>query len=64
MGDVWRNIESAMYLGSEMEYMVRDTQNNLFIVLQNNPKEDELYQEGEAVGIDFARETVHLLPIP
>ncbi|MEZ4671987.1 MAG: ABC transporter ATP-binding protein [Anaerolineae bacterium] len=58
------HIESAMYLGSEMEYMVRDTQDNLFTVIQNNPKEDELYHEGEAVGIDFAHETVHLLPVP
>ncbi len=53
-------ISQAMYLGSEVEYIVSTGEETL-IVIDNDPRASHIFNEGETVGIDFAAETVHLL---
>jgi iron(III) transport system ATP-binding protein len=54
-------ITQTMYLGSEIEY-IADTGNGMLIVIDNDPRASHIFNEGETVGIDFAAETIHLLP--
>jgi iron(III) transport system ATP-binding protein len=54
------HITQAMYLGSETEYFVEVDQQAL-VVIENDPRTDRIFAEGETVGIDFSPETVHLL---
>jgi iron(III) transport system ATP-binding protein len=54
-------IEQAMYLGSEVEYIVHLGQNRL-VVVEQDPRFQQIYQEGQTVGIDFIDEAVHMLP--
>lgn len=54
-------IEQAMYLGTEIEYMVR-LDGNLITIAENDPRRRHMFAEGETVGIDFIPEAVHLLP--
>ncbi|MBZ0304999.1 MAG: ABC transporter ATP-binding protein [Anaerolineae bacterium] len=54
-------IEQVMYLGSEVEYLV-ETNGQTIIVVDTDPRAEEIFNEGEQVGIDFFPNTVHLLP--
>ncbi len=54
-------IEQAMYLGTEIEYIVR-LDDNLLTIAENDPRRRHMFAEGETVGVDFIPETVHLLP--
>jgi iron(III) transport system ATP-binding protein len=53
-------VEQAMYLGSEVEYVVSIDHQQL-IVVDNDPGSVPL-NEGQQVGIAFVREALHLLP--
>ncbi len=54
-------IEQAMYLGTEIEYMVR-LDDIVITIVDNDPRKQHMFAEGETVGIDFIPEAVHLLP--
>lgn len=54
-------IEQAMYLGTEIEYMVR-LDDKLLTIAENDPRRRHMFAEGETVGVDFIPETAHLLP--
>jgi iron(III) transport system ATP-binding protein len=55
------SIEQAMYLGSEIEYVVRAGDRQLVIV-ENDPRASHIFQEGQTIGLDFIHDVVHLLP--
>ncbi len=55
-------IEQAMYLGTEVEYVVVTEDGQHFTVVDNDPRKSDLFREGQTVGIDFIQEAVHLLP--
>jgi iron(III) transport system ATP-binding protein len=55
-------IIQAMYLGSEIEYIV-EAENQQLIVVENDPRASRIFAEGQTVGIDFIHEAVHLLPV-
>ncbi len=54
-------IEQMMYLGSAVEYVVRLGDQRLTIE-ETDPRAT-IFEEGRTVGITFAPETVHLLPV-
>jgi iron(III) transport system ATP-binding protein len=54
-------IEQAMYLGTEVEYVVQ-YEGQALTVVDNDPRKSELFQEGQVVGINFIPEAVHILP--
>ncbi|HLU10095.1 MAG TPA: ABC transporter ATP-binding protein [Oceanobacillus sp.] len=53
-------IEQAMYLGSEIEYIVSIMGYQL-VVVDNDPG-NEIFDEGQQVGVAYVREALHLLP--
>ncbi len=53
-------IEQAMYLGSEVEYIV-STGPHRFVVVEQDPRLQSIYAEGRTVGLDYISEAVHLL---
>ncbi len=53
-------VEQAMYLGSEVEYIV-SLRGKSLVAVDNNPG-SEIFEEGQQVGIAFVREALHLLP--
>lgn len=55
------NVEQAMYLGTEIEYVVTLNGHRL-IVVDNDPRRQEMFAEGQSIGVDFIAEAVHLLP--
>jgi iron(III) transport system ATP-binding protein len=55
------DIEQAMYLGTEIEYVVMLNGQRLTIV-DNDPRRQHMFAEGQSVGVDFIPEAVHLLP--
>jgi iron(III) transport system ATP-binding protein len=55
------DIEQAMYLGTEIEYIVTLNGQRLTIV-DNDPRRQHMFAEGQSVGVDFIPEAVHLLP--
>jgi len=55
------SVEQAMYLGSEVEYMV-NTGSQQLVVVKQDPRPSDLFDEGSTVGIDFQPDSVHLLP--
>lgn len=54
-------IEQTMYLGSEVEYIVRSDEQT-FVVVEKDPRLQKVYSEGGTVGLDYISEAVHLLP--
>ena len=54
-------IEQAMYLGTEIEYVV-SMDGNRMTISDNDPRRQHMFAEGQTIGIDFLPETVHLLP--
>jgi iron(III) transport system ATP-binding protein len=54
-------IEQAMYLGSEIEYIVSLDGQSL-VVVENDPRTSRMFAEGSIVGLDLIAEVVHLLP--
>jgi iron(III) transport system ATP-binding protein len=54
-------IEQAMYLGTEIEYVVTLNGQRLTIV-DNDPRRQHMFAEGQSIGVDFIPEAVHLLP--
>jgi iron(III) transport system ATP-binding protein len=56
-------IEQAMYLGSEIEYLIVTEDGQTLTVVDNDPRKGDLFSEGQTVGLDFLREVVHLLPV-
>ncbi len=54
-------IEQAMYLGSEVEYIVA-LQGHQLVVVDNDPQ-SEVFREGQQVGVAFVPEALHLLPL-
>jgi iron(III) transport system ATP-binding protein len=55
------NIEQAMYLGTEIEYIVT-LQGHRLTIVDNDPRKQSMFAEGQSVGVDFIPEAVHLLP--
>ncbi len=55
------NIIQTMYLGSEVEYIVEVAGQQL-VVVEQDPRLQQIYAEGRAVGVDFITEAAHLLP--
>jgi iron(III) transport system ATP-binding protein len=53
-------VEQAMYLGSEVEYIV-SLQGHQLVVVDNDPQ-SEVFREGQHVGVAFVPEGLHLLP--
>lgn len=53
-------IEQVMYLGSEIEYIVEVLGKRL-IVVESDPRTEVIFEAGQAVGLDFFPNTVHLL---
>lgn len=53
-------IEQAMYLGSEVEYIVNYREMQL-VVVEQDPRVGQVYPEGHTVGLAFPPEAVHLL---
>lgn len=51
----------AMYLGSSSEYIVAVDGQRL-IVVESDPSTEQIFREGQQVGISFIPETLHLLP--
>lgn len=51
----------AMYLGSEIEYVVSYNGQSL-IVLETDPLYESVFSTGQQVGIAYTPETIHLLP--
>jgi ABC-type Fe3+/spermidine/putrescine transport system ATPase subunit len=54
-------IEQAMYLGTEIEYIV-SVDGQRLTVADNDPRRQHMFAEGQTVGVDFIPEAVHLLP--
>ncbi|MFQ3566655.1 MAG: ABC transporter ATP-binding protein [Aggregatilineales bacterium] len=54
-------VEQTMYLGSEVEYMVRIDE-QVLVVVDNDPRANRIFPEGQTVGVDFIAEALHLLP--
>jgi iron(III) transport system ATP-binding protein len=54
-------VEQAMYLGSEVEYIVSIMGHQLVIV--DNDPGSELFDEGQQIGVALVREALHLLPM-
>lgn len=54
-------IEQAMYLGTEIEYIVT-LEGHRLIIADNDPRRQHMFAEGQSVGVDFIPEAVHLLP--
>jgi iron(III) transport system ATP-binding protein len=54
-------VEQAMYLGSEVEYIV-SLMGHQLVVVDNDPG-SEIFEEGQQVGVAFVREALHLLPV-
>ncbi len=54
-------VEQAMYLGSEVEYVVNVAGEQL-VVVENDPRASRMFAEGQSVGVDFVTSAVHLLP--
>lgn len=54
------NIEQTMYLGSEVEYIINADGQQL-VVVEQDPRLQQIYAEGKQVGIDFIPEAVHLI---
>jgi iron(III) transport system ATP-binding protein len=54
-------IEQAMYLGSEVEYIV-NWQGQSVVVVEQNPRFSSIYEEGLTIGLDFKTEAAHLIP--
>ncbi|MBN2304588.1 MAG: ABC transporter ATP-binding protein [Anaerolineae bacterium] len=54
-------VKQAMYLGSSSEYIV-DVDDRELIVVESDPSTEQIFREGQSVGIAFVPETVHLLP--
>jgi ABC-type Fe3+/spermidine/putrescine transport system ATPase subunit len=55
------SIDQAMYLGSEIEYIV-SLQGHQLVIVDNDPQ-SEVFREGQQVGVAFVPEALHLLPI-
>ncbi len=55
-------VDQTMFLGSEVEYLVSVGGYNL-TVIDNDPRANRLFAEGQTVGLDFLVEAVHLLPM-
>ena len=55
-------IEQAMYLGSEIEYIVQADGQNL-IVVDTDPRSEFVYNEGQTIGLGMVHETIQLLPL-
>lgn len=53
-------VEQAMYLGSSIEYIVKDGDQR-YIVVETDPRASSVFREGQSLGITFVPETVHLL---
>ncbi|MBL8164689.1 MAG: ABC transporter ATP-binding protein, partial [Anaerolineae bacterium] len=53
-------IESAMYLGTEVEYTVA-FDNQVWTVSDNDPRSGMAFKEGETVGMQVLESAVHLL---
>ncbi len=51
----------AMYLGSEIEYVV-SYNGQALIVLETDPLYESIFATGQQVGIAYTPETIHLLP--
>lgn len=54
-------IEQAMYLGTEIEYIVI-LEGHRLIIADNDPRRQHMFAEGQSIGVDFIAEAVHLLP--
>jgi iron(III) transport system ATP-binding protein len=54
-------VEQAMYLGSEIEYII-STGDQRLVVVENDPRASRIFAEGQTVGLDFIQDVVHLLP--
>jgi len=54
-------IEQAMYLGTEIEYLI-NLDGTTITIADNDPRRQHMFAEGETIGIDFIPEAVHLLP--
>ncbi len=54
-------VEQVMYLGSEVEYVIRVADQTL-VAVENDPRASHIFREGKSVGVDFVPEAVHLLP--
>ncbi|MCC6614246.1 MAG: ABC transporter ATP-binding protein [Anaerolineae bacterium] len=54
-------VEQAMFLGSEVEYIVNIGGHNI-VVVEQDPRGKSPIAEGQRIGIDFAAEAIHLLP--
>jgi iron(III) transport system ATP-binding protein len=54
-------IEQAMYLGTEIEYVV-SVNGQKITISDNDPRRQNMFAEGQTIGIDFIPEAVHLLP--
>ena len=56
------NIEQMMYLGAEIEYTVNVGVGSLaWTVADTDPRSNEIFNEGDTVGLDFDPESIHLL---
>ena len=53
-------VEQAMYLGTEIEYVV-NFNGELLTIANNDPRSPGMFAEGQTVGVDFIPEAVHLL---
>ena len=54
-------VVQVMYLGSEVEYVIC-IEDQTLVAVENDPRASHIFREGEAVGVDFVPEAVHLLP--
>jgi iron(III) transport system ATP-binding protein len=54
-------IEQVMYLGTEIEYVVTLDGHRLTVV-DNDPRQKQMFAEGASIGVNFISEAVHLLP--
>ncbi len=54
-------IDQAMFLGSEVEYVV-NVGTKQIVVVEQDPRGISVFDEGQQVGLDFAQEAIHLLP--
>ncbi len=55
-------VTQAMYLGSEIEYLVQ-AEGQTLIVVDTDPRSEFIYAEGQTTGIDMVHETIQLLPL-
>src|SRR5690606_23670438 len=51
-------VEQAMYLGSEVEYLV-NLNDQILTIVDNDPRTNRVFEEGQHVGVDFVDEAVH-----